>query len=588
MRNDAASSRTIMTWLRALSIALAVLCLLCTSTDIASAQRRRGRSRGGRVRVTVVDIGGNRAYLSSGESEGVGHGSHVRIARRTYAVVASTSSWSAIDIGGRDIPLGTVGAATRMLNTEEESRAQRLGDPRPLTAFQGQWPNATVPASEQRPDPVPLGRNIARSHRVDLAFTASTAAIVPMEGSDGDTLVRGQIRARAKIAPFDNLPIWINADAAGQFWWADDIDQRRGGSSRPPLRVRELNFAWGQPNETNDFYGSVGRLRHVAMQLGMLDGVSVRSPSIDGFTIGGFGGVVPDPQDGIPDFETQRFGLEFAYRDPSSEWRPTLGLVTHGSVYKGNLDERRINALVQLFPGNARLGAHTEISLHDPDNQWNVGVVELSAAGIDGGIRIDDLDISARFDQRRPERSLWLASQLPGTWLCIPTPQAVGGGSLNERCSGADDSRLYGSIDAGLNLSDIAFRAGGQMIHYVADRELSQIGGYASARLPRFLERLRADVLLSGLAGTVYDSVAGRLGIGAVLVPDVLDVSAHYRVGFNYYRAETADWLEHLAGASLLFTPMSELAFSLTGEGVSGRDLNVMFVRLDIGYRPQI
>lgn len=571
-----------MTRLLAALMALAVAWLAIVS-DADAQRRRRRRSAGGRgVSVEVVDVSGGRVYVAPGESAGIARGSEVHLGSSDYVVVASTEGWAAFDVPeGTRIEVGASGRATVVVEEGGEA-APRLPPPSELSAFEGAWPEVVLPASTQHPDAVPLGRTGAE-RRHELVASTSMTTLIPLE--DDPVLFRGDLRVRGRVAPFDGLPLWITGDVSGQLWAADDLGARDNGDSRPPLRVRELTVAFGQAHDISDFYAAIGRIRNVAMQLGQLDGISVRTPSLEGLTVGAFGGLVPDPTLGLPSLATQRFGLELAYRAPDSDLRPNIGVVAHGSVFNGTIDERRLNIIAQIFPDIGRLGAHAELSLHDAVNPWNVSEVELSAAGVDGGIRIDDFDIGARFDLRRPERSLWLASFLPATYLCIPARQVPDVG-VAEPCSGADDTRYSGSVDLGLRLDNWALRVGGNVLHYVQDPLLGQLGGYASVRAAPLFETLRADLYLSAATGAVYDTMAARLTFGWAILPDTIDLSAHYRVGYSLYRADFEGWLEHMAGGSLVVTPLPELQIALAGDGITGRDVNVLMLQLTAVYRP--
>lgn len=573
-----------MTARRTVCLFGAILSAWLLLAPIADAQRRR--PRGGRgVAVEVVDVSGGRVYLTPGASAGVVRGSVVTLGRDEYVVVASSSRWAAFDVpAGRAVEAGNHGRATTALAEGEAEGPTRLDPPRALSAFEGRWPEAVLPASRQTPTPVPLGRT-GGERRVDLVASTGMSAIVPF--GDASTLFRGELRVRGRVAPFEEAPFWVTGDVSGQLWLADDLGDRSFGDSRPPIRIRELTVAWGQPQEIGDLYAAVGRLRNVAMQLGALDGVSVRSPALAGFTVGAFGGFVPEPEVGVPDFDTRRFGLELAYRNPESKLRPAIGIVAHGSMFDGAIDERRLNVVAQLFPDVGRLGAHAELSLHDATNPWAVSEVELSAAGVDAGVRIHELDLGARFDLRRPERSRWLASFFPQSWLCVPLPQAPGA-TTPEPCSGDDDARYSGSADVGVRMGHWAVRAGANLVHYVADATNNQAGAFASLRAAPLFETLRGDLFLSASTGAVYQTMAARLSLGWSIIPDVLDISAHYRLGYSIYRAELTGWPEHMGGGSIVLTPMPELSVTLAGDGITGRDVEVLMLQLQAVYRPSL
>ncbi len=559
---------------RSFVLALALASALVAPTTLAQSTPR--------VTLTVVDVAAGRAYLSPGESSGVTRGSEIVVGRQHFRVVGTTASYVVVELGEQALALGATGRLAGVGEVVDEAPpAVHVGNAQSLAAFDGQWPDAVHPADVQTPEPVPLGA-VGSDDRFDVAFSTTASAVVPVDG-DRDPIFRGDLRARVFAQPFDGLALWVRGDVAGQLWLADDLDQRRGGNARPWLRVRELAIGYGS-EAGSDFYGALGRLRYAATGLGQLDGLRVRTPSLEGVTVGAFGGFVPDPRSGLPDFETQRFGVELAYRDMTNEWRPQASLVAHGSLFHGTFDERRLNAQVQLFPGNLRIGGAIELSLHDPGNAWHVGELEVSAANVDTSIRIDDFDVGVRLDMRRPERSLWLASLLPRTWLCAVAPMA---GNVDEPCSGADDSRYSASLDTGVRVGDVALRGGATFVQYAADATLTQLGGYATVRATRlFVDPLRGDLFFSGNTGALVDSLAGRAGLGVVIVPDVLDLGAHYRLSYSLYRADPEGFLQHAAGGTITVTPLPELAIYLLGEGITSRDYGVVLVSLNVTARP--
>lgn len=560
--------------LRTLLFALGLASLLASPS--ASAQSTP------RVTLTVVDVAAGRAYLTPGESSGVTRGSELVVGRQHFRVVGTTASYVVVELGTQTLALGAQARLAGVGEVVEESAPTvHVGNAEPLTAYTGQWPDAVHPAETQQPDPVALGR-AGGDDRFDVSFSTTASVVAPIDG-DRDPIFRGDLRARVYAQPFDGLALWVRGDVAGQLWLANDLDQRQGGDARPWLRVRELAVGYG--SETgSDFYGALGRLRYAATGLGQLDGLRIRTPSLAGVTVGAFGGFVPDPRSGLPDFETQRFGVELAYRDLTSEWRPQVSLVAHGSLFHGTFDERRLNAQLQLFPGPVRIGGAVELSLHDPDNAWHVGELEVSSANVDTSIRVDDFDIGVRLDMRRPERSLWLASLLPRTWLCTVTPMA---GNVDEPCSGTDDSRYAASLDTGVRVGDVSLRGGATYVQYAADATLTQLGGYATVRATRmFVDALRGDLFFSGNTGALIDGLAGRAGLGVVIVPDVLDLGAHYRLSWNHYRADIDGFLQHAAGGTITVTPIPELAVYLLGEAVTSRDYGVVLVSLNITARP--
>ena len=226
-----------MVWGRGVArVLLGVLTLALLVPTEASAQRRRT------VRVRVVDIAGERAYLEPGAEAGVHEGARVRFARRYFRVIATTNAYAVIDLDGQSLELGARGT-TRRARTSEEG-AERLPTPPPLESYEGQWSDAERPASRQRPRFVPLRSNLSRQ-RVRLLLRSSTGAQVPIGASEGPTLVKTQLRAQLNARLSEAVPIRLSADAALQLYFGD-LDQRRADASRPLVLVRQLQLSYGE------------------------------------------------------------------------------------------------------------------------------------------------------------------------------------------------------------------------------------------------------------------------------------------------------------------------------------------------------
>ncbi len=562
---------------RAIARALGVAMLL-GATWAASGARAEAQRR---VPVQVVEVSGDRAYVQPGASDGVRLGTTVRIGRRNLEVVAATAQYAAVIVGDDRPDIGARGVA--VVRATEERGAERLTPPRPLRAFRGQWPEPRRPSETQNPDRVPLGESLA-SRKLRLSLSTAAALIAPTTGR-GDAVGWASVRARVHAEPFEDVPFSVDADAALQIWAASNLSSRAGASSQPWVRVRELRASYG---DETDFFASLGRLRYAASTIGQLDGLRIQTPSFDGFTIGAFGGFVPDPLEGKPLFDAARFGLEAAFRLPDTELRPMVFLVGSGSVFDGQLDERRLSGVVSLYPGESRIGGHFEVSLFDSDNPWNAGEVELTAAGIDGTLRIDDFHIGARADMRRPERSLWLASYLPADFLCARTPGAPGTPSANETCSSQYEPRYLGALDAGLEIGRFAVAAGGTLLYVGEQDELDQLGGWLSLRAVRILDVLHAD--LSGMVstGALIETFAGRVELGVSLFHDALDVSAHYRPSLTRYHADTDRFVDHMAGGSLRVSPSAVLDVTLDVDFLAGRDMDAMVALAGVTWRPEL
>ena len=316
-----------------------------------------------RVRVRVVDVSGDRAWLEPGSEAGLRRGDVVQIGRRRYEVVDTTASYGVIE-SRAGLALGARGVA-RVDIDRTDGVVEPLATPTPLSEFDGAWPDPVHPADAQDPDPIPLGL-VAEDRRLIIRLQASGGALIPL-GERGTTLGRGVLRARVHAEPFSDLPFAVDADAAVQMFFARNVANRRGARSQSLLRFRQLQLSYGTDES---FYGAIGRLRYAAQSVGMLDGLRVRTESFGPFTFGAFGGFVPDARDGRPAFDAARFGVEASARDLNAPLRPMASVVALGSVFDGSMDERRLLVQAQLLPGRSRVGGHFEMQLFDEDNPF--------------------------------------------------------------------------------------------------------------------------------------------------------------------------------------------------------------------------
>lgn len=551
--------------------ALSALALLAPSS--VHAQRRRARTDDG-VDVEVVDVSGDRAYVRPGESAGVRPGVEVRFGRRTLRVVGATATYAVVALDAETLELGARGTADAQPDEEGPIVAGREPPPAP-ESYRDAWPAAVVPSATQTPDPVPLGNTATRPARLDLLLSAAGAVYVPL-GDQGSTFGRGEVRARVRARPFDDVPLSLLADLGAQLWLAEDLDARSGSGSRPWARVRELQVVYG---EGVDLRAALGRLRRAATSVGSLDGLSLRTPVFDNVTIGAFGGFVPNPRDQAPDFETGRFGAEIGWSDPRDPWRPSLSVVAHGSYFGGAIDERRVNATVSLLPDGGRIGGHTEIALNDEVNPWGAPLVEVTAAGLDGSVRLGPVELGARLDRRTPERSRWLARWLPSSWLCAPSLVA---GADPAACTDGPDGRWLASADVGVRWDTGLVRASGTFIHYENDARLSQLSGLVAARVVRVLDLFWGELAVHGASGAWLDTVSGNAAIGLALPDELLDVSARYRVAYAIDRADIDGWIEHQVGGAVRVVPIPELTIWAEADAITGREVQAFLAQLGV------
>lgn len=318
--------------------------------------------------------------------------------------------------------------------------------------------------------------------------------------------------------------------------------------------------------------------------LGALDGARARVPFGGHFSIGAFGGYVPDPERGSVSTEDERFGMEASWRASDTSWRPEVSLVASGSRFKGQTDERRLTARGSVFGPSGSLLAYTEVSAFDKTNPWNAKPVELTAAGADATVRLGILRLGARADMRSPERSLWLASHFPQSWLCVAAPQAPG---TPEPCTTDNLRRWLGSADADLELSFVALSVGGTVSSFgkgpVSDQESS---GFVDVRTVALPHGLRAMAGAHSALGSLVDHYGGYVGGGISFFKDRLDLSATYRETVFTYRALVDTHPESRIEGSLLWMARPNLDLGLMGDAATGADARSNMVLFTMIWRP--
>lgn len=553
--------------MRALLLAALAVALVAAP---AEAQRRR-RSRG--VAVEVTDVAGDRIYLSPGSAGGLHPGAEVALGGQRYRVVAVTAHHAVVERGERAVTVGARGRASVRPATDD-GEPERLPTPPPLERYAGQWPEAPRPADGQRVEHVPLGGSLARARQLVIEVSARGYAFVPLRGG-GDPIGRGELRARVHAQPWVELPLTLDADAAVQLWLGDSLDAGPGAASRPNLRVRELQIAYGQQH---DFYAALGRMRYAASTLGQLDGLRVQTPAMGPLTLAGFGGFVPDPRNGEPAFDVGRFGLEATLRDFEAELRPVVTLVAHGSIYGGEIDERRVSGAFHLYPGESHVGGYLEVSAFDADNPWNVDEVVVTAASLDTTLRFDWLRVGARASMRMPERSKWLAALYPQSFLCTPVPTPTGD---LDPCAGFMDMRILGNLDVGIEVDDVALTGGATVVHTGTEGQLDQVAAFLAFRATRLLGYGHLDVSATASTGYFLETLSLRATVGVAAIPEVLDVSLRYRPAVSRYVADVDPFfVEHLFGGRVLVRPIPELDIVLDADGLVGRQVDAFLVQL--------
>ncbi|MDH4283069.1 MAG: hypothetical protein OEV36_10490, partial [Myxococcales bacterium] len=528
-----------------------------------------------RVTVKVVDIAGGRAYLMPGEAAGVGIGSVVVLRDRRYRVVGATAKHSVIEMQERELRVGMTGKASA---STARSATASLPKPKPLDAYENQWPEPVLPATKQTPEYVPLGSWSAEK-RIDLSVSTDVGGTIAL--SAGESFGRAALRTQLHAEPFEQ-PVFFDVDLAVRSWFGGNINDRPGNASRPLLAIRELQFGYGTPESPQV---GLGRLPFVAVGVGRLDGLRVRSPSWGGFSIGAFGGTVPNPIDYLPTLNVARFGVQLAYQNESLESQPFVGLSVHASMFDGELDERRLNLEFDVFPGNARVSGQVELSLHDGVNPWQAPRLEVSAAGLDASFRVGLFQLTGRFDRRLPERSLWLTAYLPLGYLCntVPDPATSVGDQIV--CDNSRDARYFGGLDASWSFSKFALHAGANVVRSETAAEYNQLAGYLQGRVLRIADIAWMDVSVAAYSGSFVSDYAARLGAG-VDIRRIAELSAYYRVSLNQYDADPNRWLQHSAGGILYLALRDDLDLGLRVDGMFGQDVSVLVLSSNLTWRP--
>ena len=533
------------------------------------------------IEVTVIQLAGTQAYVQPGASGGVHRGARVVVNHKEYPVVQTTDSFAVIEVGSEPPHEQDKGQASVV--GAEEQKAKELPKPQPLSTWEHAWTEAEAPASSQTPRFVPLGGGTERDRRWDVRLSMTAGGTLPIH-QPGAGIASGALNARVHAEPFE-APTAFDLDVSLQGWAASNLDARDGASTRPIVWLRELLVSQG----IGSWRASLGRMRYAASTLGTLDGARAHTPLGEGFSVGAFGGLLPNPLGGEPSLDAQRFGVETTYSRPDVDLRPEAALVVHGSTFRGGLDERRVSGVFGLYPGLSRIGGNFEVSNFDSTNPWKAGAIELTAAGLDGSVRAGILQFGGRFDVRQPERSRWLGSFLPASWLCRTVPAPVGAPAGPEPCDGSVSTRALGALDAGVQIDNVSFVVGGTTIGDLTQTGDSahMLGGFASGRVVHIQKIVRVDVSGSYSNATYLNMYGGTLGSGVTLFDDVLDLSAYYRNATLQYRSNPTSLVQHGIGAAAMLFPSSDLLFTLQGEAILGSDVQALTIFGTAMWRPR-
>lgn len=545
--------------------------LLFALIALGAAQARAEATR--RVDVEVVDIAGGNAYLSSGTKSGVRPGARVTFGKVARRVMSASHSFAVVE--ARGLRLGSHGVA--IVRVVDERTSQRLPVPRDPAEFHGMWPEVVLPATRQTPKPVPLGPVSKDRSEVRASLGAAGAAIVPLDG-ETDAVGRGELRARL-YAPITSWPLTLSADASAQGWFGRYATGVAAGDPRPWWRVRMLNLALGHSEGAR---AEFGRIPYAATNLGPIDGARFEAARWGAVQLAAFGGVLPDPIDGRAAWGTGRFGLELNVAAEDLALRPSFTMVLQGSVFDGSIDERRLYARGQLWPGEHHVSAYAEGSAFDANNPWRRPRAEITAAGAETELRFSAFHVGGRFDMRKPERSYWLANSLPQTWLCASASALA----LNVACAGGnDDTRYVVQGFSGFDGDRTQVDLGGSWAAS-SERSLGQHAlGYGTLRFLRIRERYDLAVGASQEGGTLLlSSTAVRSELGIGFLDERMRLNLYYRPAYRRYQASLSPLLEHGAGMGLHVVPTPALSLDLQGDMRVG-DVDMAMLMLSVLYR---
>jgi hypothetical protein len=279
---------------------------------------------------------------------------------------------------------------------------------------------------------------------------------------------------------------------------------------------------------------------------------------------------------------TARFGGELGWEELDWAWRPRVIVGGHASRFEGKIDERRVDASIDLMPKFGHFGTFAEVSFFDADNPWGASTTELSAAGADADVRVGVVELSAYGRLQRPERSRWLAAFLPPEFLCVAGVSAA----PPSPCLG-NDAVYSGGGEFGLRFDKASVNIGGNAATTQnADAEMA--GGYAQLRLIDIVGTLRLDAGTAVARGSLLTTVSGSLSPGIELLDRRLDLSARYRPALVRYRADESAFLEHLVGMAVWLSPSRSFDLSVDADTVFGSDVDVLVVQGLATWRPEI
>lgn len=513
-----------------------------------------------RVAVRVIDSAGDTSYIDAGTSAGLAAGMHAKIGGRDVVLVECTEKSCSVHAA---LPLGATGTADAQEQVTQHT--DKLPAPKPLESFKDQWPAAVRPATTQQVTPVPLGETAVRGEN-HLAVYGHLAGNLDKNGSGG------QIEAQV-VGSFDHISesaLGADVDAAirlfGTGW---------DTGSHAPLFVRAAMVRYGGDPADPSF--ALGRLRYAATSVGMLDGgrVAYHTGHLE---LAAFGGIVPDPISGAPSTDASRFGTEITY-DVPSPWHPHLALTAHGSMWNGQIDERRLSLAASANHASTWLTSWAEVQMFGAGNPWGAPAVDITGAGASGEWRHRGSHLGLDFTFLRPERSLRLAAALPQSWLCASKTLP---GMMKEPCVGAD-YWLALTASGGMAGDGYSIEAVGSIGSTQSLDTQGDVSGFVRSELGSRAHR--AVLAVSGGHESFAAWEAADIGIATSPSPR-FDLSLTYRPERLDYVAATDAYVLHSLVTDLHWSVSAAFDLAMSAMATTGVDRDVLQLLTTLAWRP--
>lgn len=528
-------------------------------------------------RVQVIDVSGDVAYLEPGSRAGLRVMQSVSFGKDRFLIIAANDDHVAIALEGRALPVGSHGAiAVPRDAAPAESQLRALHS---AAAYRGQWPKPALPARAQAPKAVMLGTFgpvAAKPARTDVELSARTTALVPL--SEGDSVAgQSELRGRLRAQPFEATPLALLADASWLAPWA----RAYAAAPHPYARVRQLELRYGKDRSA---LLRAGRMPSPAPMLGALDGARARTAYFGPLAAGAFGGLQPDPIDGRLDGSSTRFGADLSLDAPDAKTRPYASLVVHGTTFEDQIDERKLDLLLGVRPGDVQLHAGGELSLYDDDRALARDPLEVSLAHLDATYHGERVIAGVRGTTYIPERSKRLRALLDVSRTCTTEP-----GSFE--CAGVLPRRFATGGQLSFALGSALWLDADGTFATQSDEALHHISGSAGLR---WLDPLRPSgaLLASGLSlagsGThdvYYDHVGLRLSLDARFAT-AFDLTLAYEPGLASYASEPRTLVLHEAQLDLAWVLTRALQWVWSSEAQLGDDVNALYLGTLIRVHP--